>query len=818
MSYDFTKIETDYPILDTIVDNGKKLMFGCILKDEEEAGKYETLDSARSSNMYILCMRNMAQYSMFNYTKDQLNEVGIKTENELTDYWEIPKEYHEKLLKLAVRDYIANYEEQNNYYRTFAGLPNIGEKGIKITETISGVNKTKYLHEMTTTELNLLEGNGILDKYRELYPDKKYLNYLGTNKQDPYRTRTLPKFGIIDIPNISITDIKTRYKEKIEKNRAYALTCMYSDAMKYENDYYDKFIMMFIKIQSFIDLVMDIPDMIIRKDIFDLRSIQYMLESNGIEYYEEIPLKFQQAMLKNLNKLLTFKSTTKNMIDICSLFGFDNVELFKYYLLKDRRKDKNGNLLFNTVIETNPNTGNDEEVEDYVNNFELKFLKVPIDGIADNYIRKEDNYISYEDMTKHDDLWTAGQKPEDVYREIVEKEFNIERSKYLSIDVVYEMDKLTFEMCYFFNIIFDDVYLEENLHLKIYKISNNPIKLKDAIIYLYLLGYEQYGLEDNIIFDSPTKILSVQGFNFQVDLNELSKYLFENHVSMEDLGITDFTIPDGQILTHNQLVQIYLNNRNVYDHIIKQMRNADNAEVYHIYEHIYEALMITKISDKVFQLPNGEIPRTYTEYLLNYNYDIYQHITYIRKLDKAERDNALADTLIEILSALEDYIDTSEFTFLFMNLPIAGEIIKGYIYKVINFFKSYRVQLDRINTVYKFDDSVENWIKCIDTKHITAIFDLKTFTEFDETMLSWMLYKAEDKIPMDDYVDIAWSKDLSDPKEVFIPKEELDIKVDLELDDFITFMYKTKTYTIVHNTFHERYELEDLIDISYVDE
>ena len=57
---------------------------------------------------------------------------------------------------------------------------------------------------------------------------------------------------------------------------------------------------------------------------------------------------------------------------------------------------------------------------------------------------------------------SGGQDPNDVYRSIVEREFDIERSKYVSIDTVYEMDRLSFEMAYFFNMIMDDVMLEEN--------------------------------------------------------------------------------------------------------------------------------------------------------------------------------------------------------------------------------------------------------------------------------------------------------------------------------------------------------------------
>ena len=818
MSYN--KIETDYPMVDTLIHVGKTLMMDTILKDEDEVGKYETLDISRIANTYIQCRRGLASFDMFNYTVAQLNEVGLTADDPYVFHANIPKEYHDKLLKIAVRDFINNYEEQNDYYRTFCGLPPLDDDGIKITEQIAGVNNKIPLHKMTTSELNVLEGLGILDKYRELYPDAEYLNYLGSLSIDPYLLRTLPRFGIIYMPQVSITEIKNRYREKIENARTYALTCLYKDAMLYKNDYYNKFIIIFIKIQAMCDLLMDIPDMIIRKDVFDLRTVKYIFESSGITYFEEIPMKYQLAMLKNMNTLLTFKSTTKNMVDICSLFGFKNVELFKYYILRARKVDENGEYLFDTVTEINQETGQYETVDDYVNNFELKFIKVPIDGILDNYIRDDKCYVSYEDMTKDDPFWCGGNDKDTIYKQIISREFNIERSKYLSIDTIYEMDKLTFETCYFFNMIMDDVFLEDNLNIKVYKISEASINIKHAIMYLYLLNYEQSGLQDDIVSDAPSKVLSVMGFNFQLDFTKLSEYLMNNHVTLEQLGIDEFIIPTEQILTFNQLTNIFLTNKKIYDHIIYQMKNANDADIYRIYEDIYNALMVTDVSNKVYQLPDGSMAKTYTEYFLYNNIDIYNHISNIRLLDGKEKENAISDTMIEILSSLEDYINCSEFDYLFMNMPMIGNVVKQYIYTVINFYKSYKIQLDKINTVYRFDDVIGNKIKVIDTMRWISAFDVKTYTEFDETPMFEVYNTLDDKIPIRDEISIGWGLDLGDkpddPEFIGINREEIWFKIFYEFDDINHFMFQHELDIKVINTYNDSCIPEDMIEITRI--
>ena len=105
---------------------------------------------------------------------------------------------------------------------------------------------------------------------------------------------------------------------------------IYSQAYKFQSDYYDRFIMIMIIIQSFIDMIELSPEYIIQRELFDLRTIQYVFESQGVEFFPDIPLKYQKRLVKNLNTLIKYKSCDKNLLDIVSLFGFDNIELFKY--------------------------------------------------------------------------------------------------------------------------------------------------------------------------------------------------------------------------------------------------------------------------------------------------------------------------------------------------------------------------------------------------------------------------------------------------------------------------------------------------------
>ena len=97
-------------------------------------------------------------------------------------------------------------------------------------------------------------------------------------------------------------------------------------------------------------------------------------------------------MLKNLNLLLKYKSSTKNMIDICKLFGFSDVRVFNYYLFKERIKDSNtGEYIFDENNEISYNINNlwvkvySDQENIYPEDISDIYAAEPINGIFDSY-------------------------------------------------------------------------------------------------------------------------------------------------------------------------------------------------------------------------------------------------------------------------------------------------------------------------------------------------------------------------------------------------------------------------------------------------
>ncbi len=90
------------------------------------------------------------------------------------------------------------------------------------------------------------------------------------------------------------------------------------------------------------------------------------------------------------------------------------------------------------------------------------------------------------------------------------------------------------------------------------------------------------------------------------------------------------------------------------------------------------------------------------------------NIKYISKVN----EGVSATRNLGIESAEGDYVfflDSDDLKYIFNLLPaVSAEAIKHYIYEVVNFFKSFKMEILSINTIYKFDDRLENRIKMID--------------------------------------------------------------------------------------------------------
>ena len=548
----------------------------------------------------------------------------------------IPVEQADEIRDNITKDmcvwYVNHYEELNNYYRTYLGLPPLDEYGNAYTDTllqsydaktdsyikfgdelINMIPETIYpkihwtknqIYEFDSYDVSILEEYGVIDKYLELCSSSynssryKYLNFLGDKSLDAYTCRRAENFQLIGLPTIEAPEVRKMYTDKYAVNRDYVIRTVYTDSHKFQSDYYNKFIIIFIVMNTIMDVLTDIPRMIINRDVFDTRCIKYIFEAYGIPYYPEIPIKYQQAMLKNLNILIKYKSSSRNMVDICNLFGFEDIRVFKYYMLKERVVDsttgeyifsdnndidydldtlyildRNGKLTdYNGIKYSKLTTHREFNADNYTktivvynddgtteskkilksldglyvrdpkyedvftpltemdyfkkikadtNEATLKFVRVPTDEQLTEYKNDTDYIMQYDEITYGDDTWDGGLLHEELKQDILDYEFNAVLTKYISIETVTQMTELSFQVSYFYNMLFDNIYSEEALTVEIpYIAANHKFRFMDVVCYLFALMYLYNGIEDNIMY-SPTQMLYIKGYNFDSDLDKV---------------------------------------------------------------------------------------------------------------------------------------------------------------------------------------------------------------------------------------------------------------------------------------------------------
>ena len=335
--------------MDEVVYHSKNILKEIVLKNGSLADENETEASIEQSDYYLAIKDGLLDLHVFPLTVDMLVRFGyspLQASLFVEDRTKIPDKDKEKLLKFCNEDFISQYIEYNNYYRMLNGLPEYGTNEYNVyinpndpkllaDDANTDFRFDKPIHTYSTSEINTLDALGILDDILEKYTGKhyKYLEFISSKKIDFYTARKAANWDILYIPNVEYL-VKSRFKELYSINRDIYEKRTYQEAYKLESDYYNEIIMILILCQTFSDIITELPEWYIRRDVFDLRTVQYFLESQGVKFFKEIPLKYQIRIVKNLNKLIRYKSTNQNIHDILDIFGQSGTTVYKYYLYK----------------------------------------------------------------------------------------------------------------------------------------------------------------------------------------------------------------------------------------------------------------------------------------------------------------------------------------------------------------------------------------------------------------------------------------------------------------------------------------------------
>lgn len=790
---------TEHALMDEVVYNTELILKEIVIKNQSLADKYETQEIVNNAEVYMLCVNGNITFDIFPFSEKILRAYGFNNQSKiniyLADREEIPKYLRSELLEFAKNYYIDNYIEMNNYYRALNGFPPVNsvyDTSFAVEKNwfpdgydISKVDFSLKLHEQPKKIISILNSNGIIDNLIEKTTGKglkyMYLRFLGSKKISIYDARKASKWDIIYIPNRVEDIVADRFEELYNINKEIFLNRHYQEAYGFDSEYYDEICILMLLCETFTNMITDIPEWYIRRDIFDIRSVQYFLDAYGVKYFKDIPLRFQIRIVKNLNKLIRYKSTDKNFKDILEIFSVENTDIYKYYLFKHQKYDRRS--------------------QEYTDAIELEFIQVKLDDMYDDYIRDTNNITTYDEITYADPYWDGVNHHDYVKQQHLNMDFTIKRSKYYSIDYKVSAKEYNFQTAYFLGLLFSTDMNSDDIRIPIPMIDeDNTFVLADVFLLVFCFSNKYYNLnssirrpEDNYPFAQVDSVpydyhiiseefyewmkkyytdvyqffgkRRVQGFNLKASKYYLkglleqahAKFGFRGKYTLEDLGVAEFITvwDDPEINSLNELYNVYHTNKKCYDALYhKIMYETNTMDEYRVYKFVFDYLFTVPFDDNYYaDFVNLE------EKLKSNDYALYQF--YRRIVENGDNDSGARDlirvTLDGINDTLDYYIKNHDVDYVLNNSAISSFFdIVTYIHHLLNFFKSFKAQfLDPYDTKV-YDDSLGNLARPHDVISEMQIQDHVQDKQFVRDVLPYI--EIEDTFTERPYHSMIWER------------------------------------------------------------
>ena len=460
-----------------------KFFSTAVIKDQIEADKYETRESYTKAHYFMCALNRTDSFLLYAdlYTEEDFKLAGMDNSqiaDALHDIRTIPENFRDKLLAIKRHNVIQTYQEENMYYRMLNGEPPVNDipiilkDGKKVTELTNDELENEYLEEIESLKTKYTS-----ERYH-------YLRHLGKRKVHYYEARNSENYTLLYFDESIFPDRYTkRVVELYYESLAYCLRVFMSDVYSSYELYsgFMKLLVVFTVIQKFNTEIIKFG---IRHEFIEMKDLKDFFDSHCVPFNSNIPTKYLKRIVQNMNTLLKYKGTNKVLIDIIDLFGFENMKLFKQYLVKDIRKDDFNRPIFS---------------DDVTEMYEMKFVEIPIDERNLSYAFRSSNRVyDYDEVTKNDQFW-GGSNTDFLKMELLKKEFNHIATKYISITTLFNLTKVSTETNYFINTLNE---LEERKLLDEFffinteiKPSGNVIKLFDAICALQCLICHRFGYE-----------------------------------------------------------------------------------------------------------------------------------------------------------------------------------------------------------------------------------------------------------------------------------------------------------------------------------
>lgn len=633
--------------------------------------------------------------------------------------------------------WVSVYDEQNDYYRNLNGLP--------------GINDTDYIYNSdprwpTDTPIHLMnlidrlemEDAGVLDQMLIEHPKAKYLKYCGSKMIDIYKARTAGRFEILWRNSINSSTLEEDFDAVYLSCCNLVNSVYYTEAFKKTNNLYENFLAMCVLFMTIQTMQYHYLSVDVIRDFYDTESIKYVYDSYSVPFYNEIPLEYHRKIVKNINKLISYKGSSQVFFNLFDIFD-TNMTIYSYYLTKVHKFNEDGNPSF--IMET------DEDGNPVLSpkNYEIAFSRGEI--YADPALSVADpiNKSDYTIITTSDPYWIDDYNTQKTLNDAT---FNFNETKYIGVQTSFDLIKIAYENAYLFKMITDNKDITDVLTLNWIDMGISA-SILDIFIYLAALICKFYGYEGLISAKLPYTA-ALLGYDFQANATIIKDTINNNPYLRTNEQLKD-KIRSMVITDTNSVNTVFSNMQEIESMIISGFINASSREEFNAYRELYNTLMTSKIIDEVYADDSGKAAESFSSLLRYQSPDLYSRLISIAEEDIEAELTVLVDKIDSFITSLK-YVPHS--------LGMESSNLIDNLFRILRFFKSAKAEIIGYNVVYQISTRGINFFKLMDKEISFHDFYERTniyasFDDFITKTTDFNLVMEESAQMTDELIDIT---------------------------------------------------------------
>ncbi len=633
--------------------------------------------------------------------------------------------------------WVSVYDEQNDYYRNLNGLP--------------GINDTDYIynsdprwptnipiHLMNLIDRLEMEDAGVLDQMLIEHPKAKYLKYCGSKMIDIYKARTAGRFEILWRNSINSSTLEEDFDAVYLSCCNLINSVYYTEAFKKTNNLYENFLAMCVLFMTIQTMQYHYLSVDVIRDFYDTESIKYVYDSYSVPFYNEIPLEYHRKIVKNINKLISYKGSSQVFFNLFDIFD-TNMTIYSYYLTKVHKFNEDGNPSF--IMET------DEDGNPVLSpkNYEIAFSRGEI--YADPALSVADpiNKSDYTIITTSDPYWIDDYNTQKTLNDAT---FNFNETKYIGVQTSFDLIKIAYENAYLFKMITDNKDITDVLTLNWIDMGISA-SILDIFIYLAALICKFYGY-DGLISANLPYTAALLGYDFQANATIIKDTINNNPYLRMNEQLKD-KIRNMVITDTNSVNTVFSNMQEIESMIISGFINASSREEFNAYRELYNTLMTSKIIDEVYADDSGKAAESFSSLLRYQSPDLYSRLISIAEEDIEAELTVLVDKIDSFITSLK-YAPHS--------LGMESSNLIDNLFRILRFFKSAKAEIIGYNVVYQISTRGINFFKLMDKEISFHDFYERTsiyasFDDFITKTTDFNLVMEESAQMTDELIDIT---------------------------------------------------------------